>query len=235
MKKFENCLFFVIGIIICISCSYNLNDNSYIDSPHLEDLYLYGSTPVTPVEFSPMLISCDKIHDAGKGPSWGDIQIGVTHYIDVLNLLDVNQVSWDHIYGQVKIEYNVMDNDRSTTVPLRTCFINDRIIFISAYEFKKYPSSLHEMILLYDDPDLVEWCYDDFYCRLLVWAEEGIMVDVDIETEDFYQIALFSPIPENELENSWIVAELWYPDLVDYEGEVPEWLLIKDPWGFEGD
>jgi hypothetical protein len=118
---------------------------------------------------------------------------------------------------------------------MNTCFIDGKIVFLRTVGKTYYPVVIDDLVEEFGLPDAVGYCCEDFAYRILVWAEEGIMIDIDLFEDERSTIALFPPITTKELENSWIMAELWYPDVDSYADEVPEWLLARDPWGFTDD
>ena len=134
--------------------------------------------------------------------TWGRFQIGVTTYDEMLDILAPADVNWDRLFGNV--EFMSEDHVDQGYVSVEACFYGDTLSGLNTYpqiDMLWLPYWVEE----YGEPDVVTWAYY-YEARSMIWAEEGILLVVDVEFVD--SVILFPPIPSDELEGSWLMQAM---------------------------
>jgi len=195
------------------------------------------STTEYTAQVMPHRLDCRYVPDVALGPTWNELTIGLSTLQDVDSALSPVQGIW-HEHGQYW-EYlkPVSDAAQSEWYLVVACLKEDQLSALQIFPMinSGFPGTLDEWLVAYDKPDRVTWG-DHLDSRSLIWAEDGLLVVVyyaatkqRIETSS---IILFSPIQQNELENSWLLNSL---PTKQWDYAVPTVLGDKgeDPWGIE--
>jgi len=117
---------------------------------------------------------------------------------------------------------------------IEACFVDNTLGAMNIVgSYWSTSRTLDDWIEEYGPPDRVTWSRD-YYTRSLIWAEAGMLVVIDVETESTSNVILFSPMPSGELDGSWLLDSL--PSTGEpYTGDeapLPRELEVEDPWGF---
>ena len=204
-------------------------------TPNVQD---FGVRPYSSLRM-PFRWDCSVISNISPGIEWRGLQLGVTTYDEMVEVLEP-----EHIYRDVTLDRVVFKQEfrypayEFPTNQLSACFLGDTLSALEIYnrnkEFPGYPGGLIE---IYGEPSLVTWGYDA-KTRAMVWAEKGFMAIIENvlggDVSGLYAgpFFLFSPINAEELGDSWIMEVIPAPPT---EGELakmpPEW-RVEDPWGY---
>ncbi len=250
IEKTATALLIVIVIIIV----FDLNPNTSSITPKIphptlaplitttpfrpSDIPDYGNPPTLSLAKRRNNLDCSLITEVRYGPSWNGLQIGITTYEEMREILAPTLVWWNGHYGHLYFEeYRpALEKEWGS---FRTCFVGDRLSAMQFYDRSTFPITRKELISTYGKPDRVTWAHY-YHNRILIWAERGIAVELDLATEGDKTagILMFSPIPLEELEKSWLMQSLpkeglGFPVTDDgYYGQLPPELEVEDPWGY---
>jgi hypothetical protein len=117
---------------------------------------------------------------------------------------------------------------------VKTCLVNNRlsILYIADYGNELISTEFEALVQQYGKPDRVTWgpSYDT---RALIWSEQGVLIFYNVVGDrPDGAVLLFSPIPAEYLDTSWLLASL--PDGVVGEppedvSVAPEIMELEDP------
>ncbi len=198
------------------------------------DIPNWGSTPIIQESLMPNSLDCSRITSASPGPSWRGLTIGVSTFDDVRRGLAPAEPWWDTQVGNLQFWNPTPSADEWSVV--EACFVGNvlsALLISGGSEFAR--NSLDVWIAEYGRPDRVTW--DSYFSRSVIWAEAGILATIDVEFETTGFVILFSPIPRDQLEESWLLNSLpsrGGPYAGD-EAPLPPELEVEDPWGFNDD
>lgn len=197
----------------------------------------YGSTPTVPESDLPGSLDCSRVPggDIRRGPTWREIRIGVSTLDDMQAQLAIREMYWHYPRGHLKIKSQAPSED-SEWFSLQTCFAQDGTLSALNIRNRDIFRMLDDWVTEYGPPDRVTWGAD-YYSRSLIWAEAGMLAVVDAEFQSTVRLILFSPIPRDQLEDSWLMAGLpHWPDATpggDLPSLPPEIARKRDPWNIE--
>lgn len=185
----------------------------------------------------PHRLDCRSVNHDDSGPTWNGLTIGVSTQQEVDSALAPVQGVWNDLGEYWEYLKPVSDAVQSEWYLVVACFKEDELSALQIFPMinSGFPRTLDEWLVAYDKPDRVTWG-DHLDSRSLIWAEDGLLVVVNyaVTTQrmETSSIILFSPIRQNELENSWLLNSLptkqWdyaEPTVLGHKGE--------DPWGIE--
>ena len=203
------------------------------------DIPNYGNTPTWSGEERKRPFHCYQITEVRPGPAWKELHIGVTTYQEVTEFLSPEEILWYELIGHLVIKDSSFYSIKGESY-IRACFVGDILSAMELYDLSILPTTLDELISAYGNPDRVTWDYF-YHNRMLIWAEIGIAASVNLGTdEDEIEIFfMFSPIPLEELEGSWLMQSLPKEGIEYLEGDdnidffrLPPELEVEDPWGY---
>lgn len=177
LKKVLGTTILLVGITtIIVSCG--IFSNRFGPTPDISNV---GVRPYLAVGM-PFTWDCEVITNVLPGYSWNGIQVGKTTYDEMVDILRPELIYRTTSLDRVVFEMgdHVWNNHRET---LSACFKGN---LLSALEFygnsEEFPSDLLDLIVLYGVPDRVTWGHNAAN-RTMVWAEEGLMVNIELFME----------------------------------------------------
>lgn len=191
-------------------------------------------TPDSLDEFGAFSPDCSCIISVKSGPSWQNLTIGESSLEDVQSILGVEgtQSPQDN-------SWNFRDAHEAVTwYKAEACFVEQKL---AALYIARDPNigtmDLDQILDQFGKPNRVTWG-PDFNLRALIWPEQGMLVFVPLAGLKGGPILLFSPMPSNVLETSWLIDSLpegpiGSPAEDETYGENNEVLTVEDPWGIE--
>ncbi|MBN2499821.1 MAG: hypothetical protein JXB38_03575 [Anaerolineales bacterium] len=185
----------------------------------------YGDYTEPPIPFPPALDCSIVPAEISLGPSWKDLRIGKTTFEELIDILEVEEVSWSY----TKTYFDYISED-GTWDFVAACFSRD-VLSMLEYGVPLGENSFeNDFIQNFGNPDYVTWG-GDAYTRTAIWPEEGMLVILEEGSDPTpTAVILFSPIPFDEFGESW----LWQA-LPDKNGErIPDVAPMsswEDPWG----
>ena len=184
----------------------------------------------------PYALNCALIKAAKPGPTWYGITIGKSTYQQFTKTVGSNSIWWDEREGNLYVENREITSERNWAF-FEACFIGNIVSAINVIE-GSFPLKLEDFVAEYGPPDHVTWSsrYGD---RSLIWAEKGILIVVGVEAETKGTMILFSPVPVERLQSSWLLLSL-PKEGIEYvvpednisSHRLPSHLEVEDPWGF---
>lgn len=198
----------------------------------------FGVRPFTSLNM-PFKWDCSIIPSGSVGFEWRGLQVGVTTYDEMVELLEpelvFRDVILDRIVFQQKFQYPGWDHPLNL---LSACFWGDILSGLEIYRRNaEFPYWIEELVELYGEPDRVTWGYDA-KTRAMVWAEKGFMAIIENvlggDVAGLYAgpYFLFSPINAEELEGSWIMQVIPAPPPPSELAKMPPAWQVEDPWGY---
>ena len=187
----------------------------------------------------PDALNCALIKEVEPGPTWYGITIGKSTYQQFTNTLDSSSIWWDEREGNLYVENREITSERNWAF-LEACFIGSIVSAINVIE-GSFPLELEDFVAEYGPPDYVTWG-NRYSERSLIWSEQGIFLVVGVEYEEKKTIILFSPIPVEDLQSSWLIQSLpkegkeyKVPEDINGSHRLPSHLEVEDPWGYNDD
>ena len=177
-------------------------------------------------------LDCSCINSVSSGPSWCGLTIGSSTLEDVQSVLGAEGVhdsqddSWDFWQLEGKIDWNRAE----------ACFVDEKLsaLYVGV-DLDLYRLTLEQIIAKYGTPERVTWG-GSYQNRAFIWPEQGMLIFISVSGEHpGGSILLYSPIPSDALETSWLLTSL--PD--GPVGSPPDDVVtgpeyeMEDPWGIE--
>lgn len=204
----------------------------YVDTPKSECLLPYVNAWGR--------IPCNCFLETKPGAGWGNLKIGESQIQDVLDEFAPHEPIWD-------ISLGALLYPQLSTSNIGACFRDETLVALGmSGDFEllgegNVNSHLETWLTEFGNPDLVNWSYQ-YESRVVIWEEEGILVEVYIvydEAGNYFPedpivawYLLFPPIDTGSLEDSLVVSSL--PSKPTYDaGPLPSLLSKEDPWNIE--
>lgn len=189
----------------------------------------------------PLSWDCSVITEVSPGLAWQGLQIGITTYEEMVELLQP-----DRVYRYApnnRIVFQRGNSDRLTNDPLKilgACFLGDTLSALEVYvSTEEFPSDIINFTRIYGAYDRVTWGYNAS-TRTMIWADDGVMAIIErivgghMDGElIMIPYILFPPIDPEKLGESWLMQ--WIPQPGSFfnnlAGLPPEW-RVEDPWSY---
>jgi hypothetical protein len=182
----------------------------------------------TPQRILPSELYCHNVPLASEeGPTWNGLTIGKSTYQEVVQTLAPLTPAIDRDAGDIEFLY-----PQSLLYGVSACFRGDVLTALKITDDHQYERSLDEWVNQYGNPYFVTWS-NDYYSRSVVWPEEGLLATVYVAGETSSGVIVFSPILEEEFQDSWLVRVL--PDSPTPHtsldlAPLPPSQEVEDPW-----
>jgi len=199
------------------------------------DIPNWGRFPVDGRGAMPISLDCSRFGTPIRhGPTWHDLTVGVSMFEDVLAAFAPVEPFWSY-GGNLTFDFPPSDAPPYYLwLRVETCFTGNILSAMNIGGDADFNLTHSEWVAIYGRPDRVTWSAIDCDLRTLIWAEEGFLVVVGVESRETFRVTLFSPMTLSELENSPLLAS--FPTTTPaYESSGDPIPLgcgsPEDPWG----
>lgn len=191
----------VVTISMLSGCSLFIHKEPLEPTPNIPN---YGEFPVYSFPFSYSHYNCSYITENRAGYTWHDLQIGVTSFDEVVEILEPDSVEWDSEYGNMVF--------RIEQAEIRMCFINNTLSSIMLYRLGEGKDYIDDYFEIFGKPDVITWgnssgaLVSNIYQRTAIWLEEGLIASIGLDEVHFGELEGWILIPPIYLpyEKSWL-------------------------------
>ncbi|MDH3943718.1 MAG: hypothetical protein OEV06_06485, partial [Anaerolineae bacterium] len=185
---------------------------------------------------------CSEITKVSPGLTWRGLQIGVTTFDEMVEILQPHRLYRTQTLNKVIFQLEEKTwSDLGEVVG--ACFLGNVLSTLEIYWSRDdFPSHMEGLHSVYGKRDRVTWGYSAA-TRTMIWADDGLLVIVerimggDMDGELVYwSYILFPPIDPEKLDNSWLMRSISEPRsyLDSLANMPPEW-QVEDPWRYSDD
>jgi hypothetical protein len=157
------------------------------------DLHIVGVLP----------LDCSCLTSVTRGLSWKGLTIGESTLADVQSVLETEGVQspqdgawWFEDLHEPRVWFNA-----------EACFVDEKLSILYIGLDTTDRMYLDEMFDEYGDPNRITWG-QSYETEWYIWSEKGVAILVSKGIGLGFSFFMFSPIPSEALEGSWVMATL---------------------------